>query len=66
MHNHTLKWVDIAIANFKSNLLGVYHKIKKVNIFRDTSTNFAVRYFGEKLFDRLIITETNTQWQVSR
>lgn len=67
--NHTLKWVHIAIANLKRNLLGVYHKIKGEYLQRylnEFCYKLNRRYFGEKLFDRLIIANTNGQWQVSR
>jgi hypothetical protein len=54
----TLKWVHIAISNAKRNLLGVYHMIK-IKYLQAYLNEFCYklnrRYFGEKLFDRLII-----------
>jgi len=54
----TLKWVHIAISNAKRNLLGNYHKIsgKYLQLYLDEFVyKLNRRYFGEKLFDRLII-----------
>ena len=54
----TLQWVHIFISNAKRNLLGNYHKIKGkylqlyLNEFVDKLNR---RYFGEKLFDRVVI-----------
>jgi hypothetical protein len=54
----TLKWVHIAISNAKRNLLGVYHMIKG-KYLQAYSDEFCYklnrRYFGERLFDRLVI-----------
>ena len=54
----TLKWVHIAISNAKRNLLGNYHKIKRKYLqlyLNEFVYKLNRRYFGEKLFDRLII-----------
>ncbi|MCT1525809.1 IS1595 family transposase [Sphingobacterium lactis] len=54
----TLKWVHIAISNAKRNLLGNYHKIKRkyLQLYLDEFIyKLNRRYFGEKLFDRLVI-----------
>ena len=67
--NHTLKWVHIAIANLKRNLLGVYHKIKGEYLqkyLNEFCYKLNRRFFGEKLFDRLLIASVNGQWQLSR
>ena len=54
----TLKRVHIAISNAKRNFVGTYHKIKAkylqlyLNEFVYKPNR---RYFGEKLFDRLVI-----------
>ena len=67
--SHTLKWVHIAIANLKRNLLGVYHKIKGEYLQRylnEFCYKLNRRYFGEKLFDRLVIAAANGMWQESR
>ena len=67
--NHTLKWVHIAIANLKRNLLGVYRNIKG-DYLQSYLNGFCYklnrRYFGKKLFDRLIIAAANGSWQVNR
>lgn len=54
----TLKWVHITISNAKRNLLGNYHKIKRKYLqlyLNEFIYKLNQRYFGEKLFDRLII-----------
>ena len=54
----TLKWVHIAIENAKRNLLGNYHKIKRKYLqlyLNEFVYKLNRRYFGEKLFDRLVI-----------
>jgi transposase-like protein len=54
----TLKWVHIAISNAKRNLLGNYHKIKRKYLqlyLNEFVYKLNRRYFGDKLFDRLII-----------
>ncbi|MDV3858714.1 IS1595 family transposase [Elizabethkingia anophelis] len=54
----TLKWVHIAISNAKRNLLGNYHKIKRKYLqlyLNEFIYKLNRRYFGENLFDRLII-----------
>jgi hypothetical protein len=54
----TLKWVHITISNAKRNLLGNYHKIKGkyLQLYLDEfCCKLNRRYFGEKLFDRLVI-----------
>ena len=54
----TLKWVHITISNAKRNLLGNYPKIKGkyLQLYLDEFCyKLNRRYFGEKLFDRLVI-----------
>lgn len=54
----TLKWVHIAISNAKRTLLGIYHKIKGKylqNYLDEFCYKLNRRYFGESLFDRLVI-----------
>lgn len=54
----TLKWVHIAISNAKRNLLGNYHKIKRMYLqlyLNEFIYKLNRRYFEEKLFDRLVI-----------
>lgn len=54
----TLKWVHIAISNAKRNLLGNYHKIKRKYLqfyLNEFIYKLNRRYFGEQLFERLIV-----------
>ncbi len=54
----SLRWVHITISNAKRNLLGNYHKIKRkyLQLYLDEFVyKLNRRYFGEKLFDRLVI-----------
>jgi hypothetical protein len=53
-----LKWVHIAISNAKRNLLGVYHMIKGKYLqsyLNEFCYKLNRRYFGKRLFDRLVI-----------
>ena len=57
----TLRWVHIAISNAKRTLLGIYHKIKGKylqNYLNEFCYKLNRRYFGDKLFDRLLIAVT--------
>jgi hypothetical protein len=54
----TLRWVHIFISNAKRNLLGNYHKIqgKYLQLYLNEFVyKLNRRYFGEKLFDRMVI-----------
>lgn len=54
----TLRWVHITISNAKRNFLGNYHKIKGKYLqlyLNEFVYKLNRRYFGERLFDRLII-----------
>jgi hypothetical protein len=54
----TLKWVYIAISNAKRILLGNDHKIKRKYLhlyLKEFIYRLSRRYFGDKLFDRLVI-----------
>ena len=54
----TLRWVHITISNAKRNLLGNYHKIKGKYLqlyLNEFIYKLNRRYFGDKLFDRLVI-----------
>lgn len=54
----TLKWVHIAISNAKRNFTGNYHKIKKKYLqlyLNEFVYKLNRRYFGDKIFDRLVI-----------
>lgn len=61
----TLKWVHIAISNAKRTLLGIYHKIKGkyLQLYLDEFCyKLNRRFFGNRLFDRLIVAVTNSHW----
>ena len=54
----TLKWVHIAISNAKRNFVGTYHKIKAKYLqlyLNEFVYKLNRRYFGDKIFDRLVI-----------
>jgi len=58
----TLRWVHIAISNAKRTLLGIYHKIDGKYLQRyldEFCYKLNRRYFGERLFDRLLIAVSN-------
>jgi hypothetical protein len=62
----TLKWVHITISNAKRNFVGTYHKIKKKYLqlyLNEFIYKLNRRYFGEKLFDRLIIASITATGQ---
>lgn len=53
-----LPWAHIAISNAKRKLLDIHHDIKPEhlhNYLNKFCYNFNRRYFGEALFDRLIV-----------
>ncbi|MFV0390512.1 MAG: transposase, partial [Paludibacteraceae bacterium] len=54
-----LPWVHTAISNAKRQLLGVYYKVNPEYLqyyINQFCYKFNRRYFGEKQFDRLLIT----------
>lgn len=52
----SLRWVHIFISNAKRNLLGNYHKVKYLQLYLNEFVyKLNRRYFGEKLFDRIVI-----------
>lgn len=56
--NQSLKWVHTAISNAKRTFLGVYHMMKAKylqNYLNEFCYKLNRRYFGKKLFDRLVI-----------
>lgn len=56
--NDTLRWVHKAISNLKRKLLGINHMITYKylqNYLNEFVYKLNRRYFGERLFDRLII-----------
>lgn len=62
--NTTLKWVHIAISNAKRVILGVYHCIKGKNLqlyLNEFCYKLNRRYFGEGLFDRLLVALSSSR-----
>ena len=56
--NQTLKWVHMTISNAQRVLLGDHHKIKRKYLQNDLDEfcyKLNRRYFGDQLFDRLVI-----------
>lgn len=54
----TLKWVHIVISNAKRNFVGTYHEIKAKYLqpyLNEFIYKLNRRYFGERIFDRLVI-----------
>ena len=54
-----LPWVHIAISNAKRLLLNIHHKLKNEYLqyyLNEYCYKFNRRYFGDKIFDRLLIT----------
>ena len=57
-----LPWVHTVISNAKRNLLGIHHMIGEdylQNYLNEYCYKFNRRYFGEKLFDRLLIASAS-------
>ncbi len=62
--NFNLKWVHIAISNLKKHPQ-TYHMIserKMQNYLDESCYKFNRRYFGQKLFDRLIFASIYPYW----
>ena len=63
--NDQLKWVHIAISNAKRTLLGIYHQVAGKNL-QDYLNEFCYklnrRYFGNRLYDRIIIAVASGTW----
>lgn len=61
----TLKWVHVAISNAKRTLLGIYHKINGKYLqsyLNEFCYKLNRRYFGNRLFDRLVLAVTHQYW----
>lgn len=61
-------WVHIAISNAKKKLLGLHHHIKDdymQNYLNEFCYKFNRRYFGQNLFDRLVIAAMENPWYKS-
>ena len=58
-------WVHIAISNAKKKLLGLHHHVKDSymqNYLSEFCYKFNRRYFGDQLFDRLLLTALEKPW----
>lgn len=58
-------WVHTAISNVKKKLLGLHHHVKDSylqNYLNEFCYKFNRRYFGENLFDRLVIASLQKAW----
>lgn len=56
--NGDLNWVHTAISNLKKNLLGIYHMVSEKylqNYLDEFVYKLNRRYFGDKLFNRLVV-----------
>src|SRR5438445_3477896 len=64
-----LPWVHIAISNAKKMCRGVHHSIKREymqNYLNEFCYKFNRRYFGENLFDRLMVASVEAPWYAIR
>lgn len=60
-----LPWVHTMIANAKRNLLGIHHMMTLEyiqNYLDEFCYKVNRRYFGEKIFDRLLIASVSIKW----
>ena len=58
-------WVHTAISNAKKKLLGLHHHVNDKymqNYLNEFCYKFNRRYFGIKLFDRLVVAAISTAW----
>jgi hypothetical protein len=58
-------WVHIAISNAKKKIAGLHHSVKDIymqNYLNEFCYKFNRRYFGIKLFDRLIVAALEKPW----
>lgn len=61
-------WVHKTISNAKRLLLGIHHSIKSTyiqNYLDEYCYKFNRRYFGDKLFDRLLLAAVSTTWHTN-
>lgn len=61
----TLKWVHVAISNAKRTFQGIYHKIDGKylqNYLNEFCYKLNRRYFGDRLFDRLVVAVSHQYW----
>jgi transposase-like protein len=60
-----LPWVHTMISNTKRNLLGIHHNIKDVylqNYLDEFCYKVNRRYYGTKLFERLMVAAVDNTW----
>jgi ribosomal protein L40E len=60
-----LPWVHTMISNTKRNLLGMHHNIKDIylqNYLDEFCYKTNRRYFGDNLFDRLMVASVDNTW----
>jgi len=60
-----LQWVHITISNAKRWLLGIHHKIRGKYLqsyLNEFCYKLNRRYFGDRLFDRVILAMAKTYW----
>lgn len=58
-------WVHIAISNAKKKILGLHHQVKDEymqNYLSEFCYKFNRRFFGENLFDRLVVAAMERTW----
>lgn len=58
-------WVHTAISNAKRKILGLHHHVKDCymqNYLNEFCYKFNRRFFGEELFDRLVVATLSTPW----
>ena len=58
-------WVHTAISNAKRKILGLHHQVKDCymqNYLNEFCYKFNRRFFGEKLFDRLVVATISAPW----
>lgn len=63
-----LPWVHTVIANTKRTLLGIHHMIGDnymQNYLNEIAWKMNRRYFGEKMFERLLVTAVSDVWYQS-
>lgn len=62
-------WVHTAISNAKKKILGLHHQVNNEymqNYLNEFCYKFNRRFFGEKLFDRLVLASMENSWYRSK
>lgn len=63
--NAAFPWVHTMISNAKRNFIGIYHMTSKKylqNYLNEFCYKVNRRYFGDKLFDRLLLASVTSKW----